>query len=289
MRNALRIFPIALVGFLVAGCKPEAPYQYGGVELAKPARKIISLSPGASEVLASKGGAYNWLVGRTASDNYPKILSRIPIVATTKPNWERIAHQKADLIVYDPDLYSQSDIAEMSKYSRIPPFALGGNSIDEFIKNLMTVSTMYTGETFMSEYVDNINAARQKALADPVKPTPTVALVMPDKSGEDMIAGKDSFYADEVRAASGNPVGPAGTKFVTLNAESLIQMNPDIIVTAVDPGTPDPFTTDSRFQSLSAIKNKRVLEVPQDAILRRGSRVPDVIDGLHNNFAEMMR
>lgn len=270
----------------MAGCKPEAPYQYGGVELTKPARKIISLSPGISEVLASKGGGYNWLVGRTDSDNYPKIMSRVPIVATSKPNWERIAQKKADLIVYDPDLYSQSDIAEMSKYSRMPPFALGGNSIDEFTKNLMTLSTMYTGETFMSEYVDNINAARQKALADPVKPTPSVIVIMPDKSGEHYIAGKDSFYADEVRAASGNAVGPVGTKFVPVNAESIIQMNPDIIVTA---GDPDPFINDSRFASLTAVKKKHWVNVQQDALLRRGSRVPDVIEGLHNNFAEMMR
>lgn len=286
MRNALRVLPFLLFGFLLAGCKPEAPYQTGGVLLPKPARKIVSLAPGATEVLAAKGGAYNWLVGRTESDDYPKIVQRIPIVAAPKPNWERIAHQKPDLIVYDPDLVSPSDVTEMAKYSRMPPFPLGGNTIDEFIKNLMTVSTMYTGETFMSEYVDNIRAARDKALADPVKPTPTVAIIMPDKSGEHYIAGKNSFYADEVRAASGNPVGPAVTNFVPINAESLIEMNPDIIVTA---GPSDPFVNDSRFKTLSAIKNKRVLQVPQDAMLRRGSRVPDVIEGLHNNFAGLMR
>lgn len=286
MRNALRILSFVLFGLLVlSGCKPQAPYETGGDQLKLPARRIISLSPGSTEVLAIKGGGLNWLVGRTAACNYPKIIVRLPVMVTTKPNWERIAAGRADLIVYDPDLYSESDVQQMAKYSRMPPFALGGNTVKEFTQNLMKMAGMYTGETFMSEYVDDIVAAQQKAQADPVKPTPTVALIMPASNGEHWIAGKDSFYADEIRSATANPVGPDGTKFSPLNAESLIQMNPDIIVTA---GDSLPFTNDSRFKSLSAIKNKRILSVPQDAMLRRGARVADVIEGLHANFAGLM-
>lgn len=283
MRRALSVPCLLILSlFFFAGCKPDLPYQYGGSELKDPARRIVSMAPGITEVLAEKGGGANCLVGRTSACNYPKFVTHIPVVANPKPDWERIAQARADLIVYDPGLYNASDVQQFAKYSRMPPFALGGDTVKEFCDNLLRVSTLYTGETFMSSYVDDITEAIQKAQADPVKPTPTVAVIMPDPSGQDYIAGKNSFYADEVRCATGNPVGPDGNKFVPLNPENLIQMNPDIIVTS---GDPSDFAKDSRFQSLKAIKSKHLLPILPDALLRRGARVPDVIEAMHNKFS----
>jgi ABC-type Fe3+-hydroxamate transport system substrate-binding protein len=165
------------------------------------------------------------------------------------------------------------------------PFALGGNTVKEFENTLYQLGKLYTGETWISEYVDKIESARQVSLGDPIQPTPTVALIMPGDNSEHMIAGTDSFYADEVRQATGKPVGPSGTKFVPLNAESLIQMNPDIILVA---GDPSEFTKDSRFASLTAVKKNRVTGILQDAILRRGVRVDQVISQLHGSFGELM-
>ena len=100
-----------------------------------------------------------------------------------------------------------------------------------------------------------------------------------------MIAGVKSFQADVVKAATGQPVGPDAQKFVSLNAESLIAMNPDIILTA---GSPDPIYDDARFKSLTAVKKNRVRGVVQDVILRRGVRVPELIENLHGTFSEVM-
>jgi len=296
---ALAVGGIAFVA-LGGGCNKGAtakgnqdlPYTQGGVDLANPARAIVSLAPSCTEVLCT-GGASSFLVGRTASCNYPDFVKRYPIVAGVKPDWEKIAtvtrrkgvSMLPDLIVYDPSLYNADDIAMMKKYSKMPPFALDGDTVDQFLQELRDLSALYSGETFMSEYVDKILAARKASLADPVTPTPTVALILPGDGAEHYIAGVDSFFADEIKAATGKPVGPAGNKFVVLNAESLLQMNPDIVVTAGDSAS---FTDDQRFKTLAAIKNKRVIAAPQDAMLRRGSRVDQVIAQLHNSFSDMM-
>jgi ABC-type Fe3+-hydroxamate transport system substrate-binding protein len=301
MRAALRFISIAITAVvLVAGCKndPSAAVpeggKIGGVTLDSPARYIISLSPSATEVLALNGASRD-LIGRTASCNYPSFVQKIRVVMSgTKPDYEIIGRLlqtpekqpvKPDLFVYDPALFNDADVAMMAQNSRIKPFALDGDTLDEFIVELKNLSKLYTGETFMSEYIDKIVSARKASLADPVTPTPSVALILPGQGSEHMIAGKDSFFADEIRAATGNPVGPPGKTFVILNPESLIQMNPDIIITA---GDADTFIKDPRFQTLSAIKNNRVQGTNQDATVRRGGRVPEVISQFHGTFAELM-
>lgn len=287
MRDALRRAPWLLLScvLLVVGCLHANNANVGGKELKKPARRIISLSPGATEVLAKLGGLH-YLVGRTESCNYPKYVVKVPVVASVKPDYEKVAKQRADLIVYDPDLFNASDVEQMTRLSKMKPFALGGNTVQEFEDNLYALAKLYTGETFVSEYVDKIEAAKESSLGDPLKPTPTVALILPGEGAEHMIAGTDSFYADEIRMAAAKPVGPAGTKFVPLNAESLMKMNPDIVLVAGDPSI---FSSDSRFASLPAVKKNRVTGILQDAMLRRGVRVDLVISQLHGTFGELMR
>ena len=303
MRPALRLLPCGLLALLMlAGCGHKASgqrpqgegFQYGGMALDSPARTIISLSPSSTEVLLSFG-ASRFLVGRTSSCDWPTFARKYPVVMTgTKPDYETIGkllqtpdHKplKPDLFVYDPALFNDADVAMMAQNSRIKPFPLDGDTVDEFMNECKKLSTYYTGETFMSDYIDRITTARKGAQADPVTPKPTVALILPGEGSEHMIAGKDSFYADEIRAATGEPVGPPGNKYVTLNAESLIQMNPDIIFTA---GPSDSFVHDSRFQNLSAIKNNHIGEVNQDVAVRRGCRVDEFITQLHNTMAGFM-
>jgi iron complex transport system substrate-binding protein len=302
MRQALRIVPALLVAALaVSGCKGKTPQgpigiagNAGGTKLEKPARRIVSLSPSTTEVLALNGGS-NWMMGRTESCNFPPFVVKLPVVMSgTKPDYEKIAKllespdgkkREVDLFVYDPSLFNETDVAAMAQNSRLKPFALDGDTVDAYIGKLRELSALYTGETFMSAYIDKIVAARNGSQADPVTPKPTVALILPGEGSEHMIACKDSFFADELRAATGEPVGPPGKNFVVLNPESLIQINPDIIITAGDSA---PFVDDSRFQNLSAVKNNRVAGAAQDAMVRRGSRVPEVINQIHNTMAEFM-
>jgi iron complex transport system substrate-binding protein len=304
MRQALRFLPGIVIAFLAASaCNKSNPDQsgppgsipslMGGTELKDPARTIVSLSPGCTEVLAING-ASKCLVGRTAACNYPPFVAQYPVVASVKPDWEKIksaVHKSngekgpPDLIVYDPALFNDQDVAQMTSITRLKPFPLGGDTVDQFETKLKELAGLYTGETFMSAYIDKIDTSVRGAKADPVQPEPTVALIMPGQGSEHMIAGTESFYDDEIRQATGKPVGPKGNNFVTLNAESLIQMNPDIVVTA---GDADSFVKDPRFQSLAAIKNKRVISASQDAMIRRGARVDQTISQLHNSFADMM-
>lgn len=270
---------LLLTALLAVGCAPP-PQPKGGIP-KRPAEKIVSLSPGVTEIIAHAEGS-QYLVGRTAACNFPKYALTAPIVCSVKPDYEKIAAINPRLVVYDASLFREAELKRLED-SDTKILALGGNTVDEFIDSLFNLAKQYGGESAISEHVDKIESARRTSAADPATPTPKVAILIPGGGYEHMIAGVGSFQADLVRAATGMPVGPDGHLFVTLNAEAFVKMNPDVIVTAGDSAA---VLKDPRLQSISAIKNKRVVAVLSDVILRRGWRSYLVIDQLHSQFSK---
>jgi iron complex transport system substrate-binding protein len=197
-------------------------------------------------------------------------------MSATKPDYELIAKLKPGLIIYQPDLFSTSDIDKL-KELKIDLFAFKAGSIAEFEDTLYRLGGMIKAETNFSEYVDKIEAAIANASTSSKNVKPRVAIVMPGDGSEHMIAGVKSFVADVVRVSGGDVVGPDADKFVTLNAETMVSLNPDVIIVTGDPSS---VVNDSRFTSINALKKHRVVGVNQNLILRAGSRLDQLITRL---------
>lgn len=274
------VWLISIAALTVAGCntqidprggKPRAPGEIH--------RSVISLSPGTTEILTI-GGPQMWFKGRTKYDDYPVMAQKVQIVADVKPNYELIATLKPDLVVYDRSLYNDSDL-EKIKALGAQTFPIQADTIYDFVVELYKLGSAVGMETSISGYVDKIRQARALAQAGNGTP-PKVAILSPGANGSDYIAGKNSFQADLVRAAGGDPVGPDGNRFVPMNAESLVQLNPDAILTA---GPATGFVNDPRFATLKAVKSKRVVGIMDSVILRRGSRVDQAIAAIRTFLA----
>jgi iron complex transport system substrate-binding protein len=103
-----------------------------------------------------------------------------------------------------------------------------------------------------------------------------------------MIAGTGSFVADIVRKVGGEPVGPSGTLFVKANPETLVTLNPDVIIVNGSKGDVAgavALSKDPRLQSVKAIKNGRIRAIESDVLLRRGGRVDLLISGIMRALA----
>lgn len=271
----MRIVRLALLlvaALAMAGCpKSEKNLVYGtpGPDY----QSIVSLSPSSTEVVA-RWCAYQKLKGRTAADKWPNYVTGATVVVdSTKPDYEKILSLKADLVVYDPLLYSDAEIAKI-KELKIETFVWDPKNIDEMIDLLYKIGAMTRSELNCSGYVDKIIAARAEATSQALSPMPRVALVLPGVGSEHMIVGTNSFQADQLKASGGEPVGPASDRFVPLNPEELITLNPDAIIVAGDAA---PILNDPKLQSIKAIQTKRVLGLAADACLRRGGRVDQFI------------
>lgn len=273
------MLPVVLGVALTAGCRDEG-IGLGGKENPKKYSTAVSLSPGATEILGSRMYGIT-IVGRTAQCNFPNPNMKSPVVMKgVKPNYEEIIRLKPSLVLYDDALFSEQDLAPI-KEAGIETFAITGNTIDEFVVCLHRLGTLARGETQLSEYADLIFGASSVAAGAPPTPKPKVAIVMPGNGGEHMIAGTRSFVADVVRHAQGDPVGPDSNMFETASIESLVQLNPDVIVSA---GLADSIRKDPRLATIKAVRESRILETDPDIALRRGSRVDKLINGLYKYF-----
>ncbi len=256
---------------LLAGCQ-ERPIL-GGRTAPKTYSKIISLSPSTTEIIASfsEGDA---LKGRTASCNFPDFVARIMTVASTKPDYERIASIKPDLIVYDRVLYSDADIEKLKQTgAELYPFDI--HTVDGLIDWVYRYASKTGNEKRFAEYVDKIYAARQAAQAKVPSPRPSVAIII--GSGPYMIAGLQTFQSDVVNLSGGQAVGPNSARFEPIDTEKLIALNPQAIFTDQPP---DAILKDARLGTLEAIRRRRVARVNPDVLLRAGARVHKLIEAM---------
>jgi iron complex transport system substrate-binding protein len=283
MPRAVLLFFLAI--YFVSGCHPGQEEIHFATR-PKQIHTVASLSPSTTEIVGSM--TFNLkLVGRSAADNFPPNVNakgtEVPIVAGVKPDYEKLKAANPDLVVYDADLYSDQDIAQI-KALGAETFGFKAKTLMDFQAELLAYGGLVGGESEASTYADKIWDEAKAAEADSITPRPKVAVIMPGLAGQHYILGTKSFEADVVKAAGGDIVGPDSDKYVPMNAERLMQLNPDMIITA---GKPDQLIQDPQLKSLKAIAGMKVRGIDQDVMTRRGYRVDRNIRLVHQSLLNM--
>lgn len=279
MRRALSLLvPFAVV---LAGCGPKSQ-QFGGTPRTGPPPTVVSLSPSVSEIVASNMDVRQ-LVGRTKADDYPVSVTAVPVVAEVKPDFEAIAKIKPGIVAYDADLFNEADVKQIEA-TGAKAFAFKEHTVVGFERELYELSGLLGSETNVSSYVDRIERERSIAESDSPSPKPKVAVVL----GGGYVAGTNSFVANVVKIAGGEPVGPAADKFAPMSPEALVAAAPDVIVLATDKTTATKDMAALRaapgFAATPAVRNGKILALTQNVVLRRGARVDTFIRDLHRGI-----
>ncbi len=277
-KRLLGVSLLALLGLI--GC--SQPQTFSGVRREKGITNCVSLRPSTTELMVIMGLR---IIGRCEADNFPPAIKQTPVVAGVKPDYEAIAKLKPDSIVLDDELYSEAEIAKL-KATNIEVIELKCNTIDDYRIALYKIANKVGGEIGVSEYLEKVKRQRVAAMGDPF-PTPIkMVMLIPDGGGHHMIAGAKSFQADLMRSMGTTPIGPDSTKFESLNPEMLMQLNPDVIMLA---GDLKEFQKDTRFASLKAVKEGKIVGMNQDLCLRRGGRVDVCIYEGHKGLALLLK
>lgn len=289
MRRFLGIWLLIAVaaGFL-AGCRPPQEV-IGGQERPFRISRVVSLAPGATELVLVRGQGLQ-LVGRTESCDWPRVEERAQVVMKgVRPNFELIQALEPDLVIYDADLTSPTDIEKFRELG-IRTFALEGDTVDDYIANLYRYGSLTGNETNINNHVnEEILSALDRAAAS-APPSPVkVAVVLPGTAAEHLIAGTESRVADLVRRVGGTPVGPKGNQFVPMSVETLVAENPDVIVVPGSAAEAERLARDPRLAGIRAMTNRmtqgpaagkpRVFALNPDVVLRRGARTHLAVQG----------
>ncbi len=268
---------VALLGCLIALAGCAEPTVQGGKPNPKPVKKLVSLSPSVTEIVAMN--MPQMLAGRTAACNFPPTgLEQVPVLATVKPDYEKLAKVAPDLVVYDANLFSDADVTQMkaaAPKANFLPFA--AQTVQGYIDWLLELGKLTGTETAMSEYSDKVYGALERARGAAPTPLVRTLVLSGDGPGALFAAGKKSLLADVIRQGGGELLGDDSNRFTALKPEAIVSGDPELILVAGEAST---VLKDPRFAATSAVKRNQVYGLNADVLLRAGSRFDKLIEGI---------
>lgn len=267
---------------LLGGCQREE--IVGGKPRPNPVTGIVSLAPGVTDCIFKVGMA-SMIRGRTASCDLSYGLQQAQVVVRgTTPDYEAIVRLQPSLVVYDASLYSKAEIDKLKELG-LRTLALDANTVDGLVEFLYELGKATGAESNASNLADKILAAKATAQGQAVTPAPKVTVLLPGQGN--YAAGTDSFFADVVRSAGGEPVGPPGKSFVPASSEQLLRAAPDVVF--VPGGKGKGVLDDPQLRTLPAVRNRQVYEIDENTIMRVSTRIETIIEPMSNLLRKARR
>jgi iron complex transport system substrate-binding protein len=247
-----------------------SPYEGG-------ARRIVSLSPGVTEILFAIGAGER-VVGVTEYCNYPpEARDRIRVggFAGATVSMERIAALKPDLVVISGDMHGR--ILALLENLGIPAFAVEPRGFEDVFGVIRTIGLLAGCAEGADETVRVMKGKLEKAAllyAEGAGPS-----VYWELSEEPLIsAGKGSFVGEALSRAGGvNIFGDLEKDWPLVSGEEVVLRRPEWILTGDDHGRPEGFALRPGWREIPAVKNGRIAVVNADRLYRYGPRLADAV------------
>ncbi|MES2036283.1 MAG: cobalamin-binding protein [Pseudomonadota bacterium] len=243
------------------------------VTLAKPAQRIISLSPHVTEMIYV-AGAGDRIIGTVKYSDYPAAAKNIPRVGDNRQlDIERILAMKPDLlIVWMHGAYERQ--LEMLHNSGIPYFFSEPHKLDNVAETLLKFGNLFGTEkqaqaaaTEFRQQVQQLNNQYQNK---------SKVKVFYQVWGKPLYTLNDShIVSDAIRTCGGeNIFGKLATTAPVVGTEAVVQENPEVIITG-DSKTQAVSGVEQwkTFPTLLATKNNNLISIEGDLVNRSGPRI----------------
>ncbi len=253
------------------------------IELAAPARRIISIAPSNTEILFALGAGQQ-VIGREEMSDYPAEAKAVTSIGSVfqKMNTEAIVELNPDLVLA-AEINSPEQVKALEDLKLTVYYLPNPKTFDDLYANLETVGKL-TGRSAEAAKLNEVLKTRYDAVIKKVAETPEKPAVFYEIDATDptkpYTSGPGTFIDLVIRLAGGKNIGAElKDAFAPISAEELVQQNPDIIVLgdALYGVTPESVAQRPGWGALNAVKGKRVFAFDDNLISRPG---PRLIDGL---------
>ena len=299
----LRALPIAMVAIVfasvlaspaqAAATKYPITVKFGGytTTIAKKPTKIISLSPSATEILYAVGAGSQIL----AVDNLSNYPANAPVseISAFEPSVEAILAKKPDLVLLSIDSTKAPQIRNALVKLGIPVL---------MEKAPATPQDVYAENSLLAKVTDRqagavkLNASMAKSIKE--------ILAKAKKSSKIRIFHEldDTYYSVTSNTFIGKvykdfgavniadaAAGADNSGYPQLSAEYLLKSDPQVIFLAdAQYGvTADSVSKRAGWSQISAVKNKKIVELPADIPSRWGPRLVDFYKLIGTSLAKV--
>ena len=250
------------------------------VTLSKPPLRIISLAPGATEMLFA-AGAGDRVVATVEFSNEPPAAKRVPRIGdVTAVDMERLVTLRPDIVVVWPGGGNPAQIEKIAQLG-IPLYRQQVNRLADLPASVRRLGALAADSTVAER------AAR--ALEDQLQHItheygggkhPSVLLEVWNRPIY-TVGGMQLMSDALTLCGARNAFGDLKELSAVIDTEAVIARNPDVIVAVAPPSEGAGWLTEwQRFSSLSAVRNGRLIAFEDQGLVRLGPSVLTATVGL---------
>lgn len=242
------------------------------IAVKSPPRRIISLAPGATEMLYALGLG-PCIVGDTTYCNYPKEAQSVAKIGDVTTNIEKVLSLRPDLIVAtDANKEAAAHLTRLHQ----PVFVIAPTSFDATEQSIILLGNVTGAEAKAKAIVAQMEHKKRfaKSLAARDHGRRPRVLVVVGLSPL-WTAGSGTFINDVIRIAGGVNIASSISQYAPYSKEAVIAHPPDIIM--ADHADAAAMGRDPLFRTLAAVRNHRFFSVNSDIIDRPGPRLADAL------------
>ncbi len=243
---------------------------------------VVSLTPATTELLFALGVG-DKLVGRTDFDDYPPEALDVAAVATFEGvNIEQVVDIDPDLVIAGGNNFTPPDDVARLRDLGIPVLVIYAEDVAEVLADIRLVGKAVGEEQAaegvvgaIQERVDQVTAA----LAGLERPRTFYEIgILPDIYGP----APDSFVADMVNLAGGDPITTTDPAVYSISLERLVTLDPEVIVLgdAAYGTCPGSVVTRAGWTGITAVRDGHVRPVDDIIVTRPGPRLGEGLAAL---------
>jgi len=254
-----------------------------GTAITIPARpeRIVSLTPATTEVLFAVG-AGGRVIATTDFDDYPPEAVALPDVASFQGvDVEKIVGLEADLVVAGGNAFNSPDALAKLRGLGIPVLVVYAPDVATVLKDIELVATA-AGEPAAGAAMAERMRAEIGAIGDSIAAAggarPRVFYEL-DATKEIYGPADDSFIAEMIALAGGDPITTGSPTVFSIPLETLLAADPGVIVLgdAAYGTTPGIVAARPGWSGMTAVKDGAIRPVNDVVVTRAG---PRLVEGL---------
>jgi iron complex transport system substrate-binding protein len=255
------------------------------VTIEEKPEKIVSVIPSNTEI-AFALGLGNEVVGVSNYDNYPEEVASKEKIGDMELNIEKIISLQPNLVLaHESTADNGKEGLQQLRDAGIAVLII--NDALNFEQVYETINTIgkATGETKAAEeLIEGMQdkLAEIKAKAGEIKEKKKV-FVEVSPAPDVFTTGKNTFMDEMINVVNAENIANDQEGWVKMDQESIIDRNPDVIITTYGFYTENAtelLLSRQGWENVNAIKNKQVIDVDSDTVTRSGPRIVEGVEEL---------
>lgn len=271
------LFLVTLLAFPVTG--------WAGTRDTTPPQRIVSLSPGITEILFAIG-AGDRVVGVTDFCNYPEKAKSLPKVGgLLNPSYETLITLRPDLIIHQPNKHKIKNFVDKLSIRNLPISML---SFDEIFSSIKAIGIAVHSEVEADRLIQSMRKKidfHKKRLAGVSQKSVLLILGISNDTMRELYGVGPKTFLGEMLALAGGKNILSGTQaqYPKVSKEFIIHESPEVII---EIGRTDILTEKSsvkrrkgwqKFSTIRAVKNNDIHIIGADYILIPGPRLVNIL------------